>query len=192
MWIRDYHVDALRLDAVHAIYTCGDASARGARAEVRALPRTRREVAVIAESDLNDPRLLRASEVSGYGLTRSGATDFHTPLQCLLTMNGTVTYADFGSLSDLASAFERVFVYGRSLLAVSRPRHGRPATGLDGRSLRVFCRTTIRSAIAQAVSASGIWSARGESRWVRPSSWRRRSCRCSSRRRVGGLGLRSK
>jgi len=82
-----------------------------------------------------DPRLLRASEVSGYGLDAQWSDDFHHALHAVLTMNGTVHYADFGSLSIWASAFD-AFRLRRSLLAVSRPPHGRPATGLDGESLR--------------------------------------------------------
>jgi maltooligosyltrehalose trehalohydrolase len=127
-WLREYHVDALRLDAVHALF---DQSAvhllEQLADEVGALAReTGRTLALIAESDLNDPRIVRPKELGGYGIDAQWSDDFHHALHALLTGERQGYYADFGRVADLAQAIERVFVYdGR--YAPSRGRvHGRP------------------------------------------------------------------
>jgi maltooligosyltrehalose trehalohydrolase len=82
MWLRDYHVDGLRLDAVHALV---DTSATHLLEELAAEVRTLaahlgRHVVLIAESDLNDPRLVRTPELGGYGLDAQWSDDFHHAL----------------------------------------------------------------------------------------------------------------
>jgi len=139
-WVRDYHVDGLRLDAVHAIYD-GSAThlleelAREVHAASDALGR---HVEVIAESDLNDPRLLRQPSEGGYGLDAQWSDDFHHALHAVLTGERHGYYADFGTLADLARAFERVFVYDGRHSPHRRRRHGRSAAGLDGARFVVF------------------------------------------------------
>ncbi len=132
MWLRDYHFDGLRLDAVHA-YT--DRSAinfmEQLGTEVRALEaQTGRNYAVIAESDLNDPRIVTAREAGGYGLDAQWSDDFHHALVTALTGDRSGYYMDFGSMADIAKALHEVFVYdGR----YSRHRdriHGRPVVNL--------------------------------------------------------------
>jgi maltooligosyltrehalose trehalohydrolase len=132
MWLRDYHFDGLRLDAVHAYV---DRSAinfmEQLGAEVRALEReTGRDYVVIAESDLNDPRVVTEREHGGYGLDAQWSDDFHHALFALLTGDKSGYYADFGSMADLAKALRETFVYdGR--YSVYRDRvHGRPVEGL--------------------------------------------------------------
>ena len=140
MWVRDYHVDALRLDAVHAIF---DGSATHLLEELSHEVRTvarglGREAVVIAESDLNDPRLLRPSELGGYGVDAQWSDDFHHALHAALTGERHGYYADFGTLADLAHAFTRVFVYDGRYAPHRDRRHGRPATGLAGDRFVVF------------------------------------------------------
>jgi maltooligosyltrehalose trehalohydrolase len=134
MWLRDYHCDGLRLDAVHAYM---DRSAihfmEQIGAEVRALEaETGRHYVVIAESDLNDPRVVTPTEAGGHGLDAQWSDDFHHALFAVLTGEKGGYYADFGSLFDLAKALREAFVYdGR--YSVYRDRvHGRPVRGLDG------------------------------------------------------------
>lgn len=134
MWIRDYHFDGLRIDAVHAIV---DTSAvhflEQLATEVAELEaRTGRHLVLIAESDLNDPRVIRTPEVGGYGLDAQWSDDFHHALHCVLTGERQGYYADFGSLADLAAAMERAFVYDGRYSAHRKRRHGRSARGLSG------------------------------------------------------------
>lgn len=131
-WLRDYHVDGLRLDAVHALF---DASARHfleeLAAEVAALEaRLGRHLTLVAESDQNDPRLLRAPEAGGYGLPAQWSDDFHHALHAALTGERTGYYEDFGQLEHLARALEQTFVYAGTFSPHRGRRHGRPADGL--------------------------------------------------------------
>ena len=112
MWLRDYHCDGLRLDAVHALV---DTSAvhvlEQLAAEVDALAaHLGRHLVLIAESDLNDPRVVRPPEVGGYGIDAQWNDDFHHALHTVLTGERDGYYADFGAFADLAKALERVFV----------------------------------------------------------------------------------
>ncbi|MFN8534855.1 MAG: malto-oligosyltrehalose trehalohydrolase [Dehalococcoidia bacterium] len=134
MWLREYHIDGLRLDAVHAIV---DISARHIlehlAIEVEALrAETGRHVTLIAESDLNDPRLLWSRERGGYGLDAQWNDDFHHALHTVLTGEDRGYYQDFGTLAALAKALGDVYVYDGGYSAFRRRRHGRPASGLAG------------------------------------------------------------
>ena len=134
MWLRDYHVDGLRLDAVHAIV---DTSAvhflEELAVETEALAaRVGRPLWIIAESDLNDPRLLWSRESGGYGLHAQWSDDFHHALHAALTGEGAGYYADFGAVSDIARALREAFVYAGRRSGHRGRRHGRPATGLSG------------------------------------------------------------
>jgi maltooligosyltrehalose trehalohydrolase len=143
MWLRDYHFDGLRIDAVHAIL---DASAmhflEQLADEVAELQtQTDRQLALIAESDLNDPRIIRSREIGGYGIHAQWSDDFHHALHCVLTGERAGYYRDFGSLADLAKALQRVFVYDGRYSAFRRRRHGRPPSGLSGHSFLAYLQT---------------------------------------------------
>ena len=132
MWLRDYHFDGLRLDAVHA-YT--DRSAinfmEQLAAEVHALEaHTGRSYVVIAESDLNDPRLVTAPEAGGYGIDAQWSDDFHHALFTVLTGDRGGYYADFGSLVDLANSLREVFAYDGRYSPYRDRIHGRPVRNL--------------------------------------------------------------
>jgi maltooligosyltrehalose trehalohydrolase len=133
-WLDEYHVDALRLDAVHAIY---DAGPRHLLAEIagefRAAGRARgREVHTIAESDLNDPRVIRPASAGGYGIDAQWSDDFHHSLHAVIARNETGYFADFGRLADLARAIEAGFAYDGRYSAHRRRRHGAPAEDRAG------------------------------------------------------------
>jgi maltooligosyltrehalose trehalohydrolase len=134
MWLRDYHFDGLRLDAVTAYM---DRSATNfmeelAR-EIRELEaETGRKLAVIAESDLNDPQLVTAPEAGGYGLDAAWSDDFHHALVTFLTGDQSGYYADFGRLADLAKSLESVYVYDGGYSEFRDRFHGRPVRGLPG------------------------------------------------------------
>ncbi|HVW77128.1 MAG TPA: malto-oligosyltrehalose trehalohydrolase [Alloacidobacterium sp.] len=134
MWLRDYHFDGLRLDAVHAYM---DRSAinfmEQLSKEVRTLEaETGKRYVVIAESDLNDPRLITAPEAGGYGMDAQWSDDFHHALVTVLTGDRSGYYSDFGTLADLAKSLKSAFVYD-GIYAPHRDRvHGRPVEGLPG------------------------------------------------------------
>jgi maltooligosyltrehalose trehalohydrolase len=136
MWLRDYHFDGLRLDAVHALIdTSATHLLEQLACEVTELEaQSGRHLILIAESDLNDPRIVRSQEIGGYGIQAQWSDDFHHALHAVLTGERDGYYADFGSLADLAKAIERVFVYQGNYSAFRRRRHGRPPKGILGHS----------------------------------------------------------
>jgi maltooligosyltrehalose trehalohydrolase len=91
-----------------------------------------RHLALIAESDLNDPRVVRPQAVGGYGIQAQWSDDFHHALHTVLTGEREGYYADYGSIADLAKALERVFVYDGRYSKFRRRRHGRSPAGLPG------------------------------------------------------------
>jgi maltooligosyltrehalose trehalohydrolase len=134
MWLRDYHFDGLRLDAVHAIIdTSATHFLEQLACEVNDLEaQSGRHLVLIAESDLNDPRVVRSRDIGGYGIQAQWSDDFHHALHTALTGERDGYYADFGSFGDLAKALERVFVYDGRYSEFRGRRHGRPASGLSG------------------------------------------------------------
>lgn len=134
MWLRDYHFDGLRLDAVHAIF---DSSAvhflEQLKCEVERLEtELGRHFVLIPESDLNDPRLLRSREQGGYQLDAQWSDDFHHALHSVLTGERNGYYSDFGGLSDLAGALRHAFVYAGKYSPHRQRVHGRSTEGLSG------------------------------------------------------------
>jgi maltooligosyltrehalose trehalohydrolase len=133
-WLREYHVDGLRLDAVHAIF---DTSAVHVLEELAArvhelAEHLGRPLWLIAESDLNDPRLLRDPDSGGYGLDAQWNDDFHHALHAALTGERSGYYVDFGGLVDIAKSLKDAFVYDGRYSRFRGRRHGRPALGLSG------------------------------------------------------------
>ena len=112
-WLREYHLDALRLDAIHAIYDLGAKHVLAELAEhVDALSQEQgRKLYLIAESDLNDPRVIRPIDQGGYGMDAQWSDDFHHALHALLTGDQIGYYSDFGKCEQLAKAYRDSFVY---------------------------------------------------------------------------------
>ena len=134
MWLREYHVDGLRLDAVHAFLDTSavhilEELAGAVEALQASLGRT---LWLIAESDLNDPHVVRSREAGGYGVDAQWSDDFHHALHAALTGERRGYYADFNGLADVAKALRQVFVIAGSYSRHRRRRHGRAATGLPG------------------------------------------------------------
>ncbi len=140
MWLRDYHFDGLRLDAVDHIV---DASA------VHILEQLSNEVAersaqlgrplvLIAETDVNDPRLLRSRERGGFGLDAQWNDDFHHALHAALTGERKGYYTDFGTIADLAKALEKGYVFDGKYCKFRQRRRGRPPLGLSGEHLLAY------------------------------------------------------
>jgi maltooligosyltrehalose trehalohydrolase len=135
-WIRDYNIDGLRLDAIHAIY---DSSADHIVAEiVRRVHAVRDDAWVIAESGLNDPKVMRAPELGGYGCDAAWADDFHHALRTVLTDERGGYYAEFGRVSQLAKAFHRPHVHDGNYSEFRHRRFGAPADDVPPRRFVVF------------------------------------------------------
>jgi maltooligosyltrehalose trehalohydrolase len=135
MWMRDYHIDGLRLDAVHEFM---DRSAvhflEQMASEVETLGATlQRKLILIAESDLNDPRIVRPREAGGYGIDAQWSDDFHHALFTLMHMepNGAGYYSDFGSFEKLVKALTHIFVFDGAFSRYRNRSHGRPVDGLS-------------------------------------------------------------
>ncbi len=133
-WFYEYHVDGLRLDAVHAIY---DGSPKHILQEIcdsakRAANQLGRDLLVIAESDLNDPRVVRPPDRCGYGADAQWSDDFHHAVHSYLTGEKTGYYSDFGGPEPLAKAFTKVFVYDGVYSRFRGKTHGAPVGDLDG------------------------------------------------------------
>jgi maltooligosyltrehalose trehalohydrolase len=134
MWLRDFHLDGLRLDAIHALL---DRSAihflEQLTAEVETLSATLgRKLVLIAESDLNDPRVVTSRDAGGFGMDAQWSDDFHHALFTVLNPGPPEGYyVDFGRLEHLAKALEKSFVYD-GIYSQFRDRiHGRPPGGLS-------------------------------------------------------------
>jgi maltooligosyltrehalose trehalohydrolase len=139
-WLREYHLDGLRLDAVHGIY---DFSARHILAElaeaVQALAaQLGRSAYVIAESDLNDPRLVTDNRHGGYGLDAQWCDDFHHALRALLTGDRDGYFSDFGDFSHLVKSFRKGFVLAGGYSSYRRRRHGSSSAEIPPGRLLVF------------------------------------------------------
>jgi len=138
-WFRNYHIDALRLDALHAIY---DMSAkpflRELAEQVRGYSQRHREHYLIAESDLNDVKLIDSPDCGGYGLDAQWCDDFHHALHALLTGEEQGYYADFGNIGDLAKAFEEGFVYSWRYSKFRKRHHGSSSRENPARQFVVF------------------------------------------------------
>ncbi len=139
-FLRDFHIDALRLDAIHGIY---DFSARPFLLELAEVVHELandlgRHIYLIAESDLNDARIVRPREQGGYGLDAQWSDDFHHSLHTLLTGERKGYYRDFGEMEDLVRAFGNGSVYCGQRSAFRGRRHGNCSRGIPTDRFVVF------------------------------------------------------
>ncbi|WP_370247967.1 malto-oligosyltrehalose trehalohydrolase [Nocardioides sp.] len=128
MWFRDFHVDALRLDAVHALHDDSPVHLLEEMAvETAALSaHLGRPLTLIAESDLNDPTLITPREAGGYGLDAQWSDDVHHAVHVALTGETTGYYADFEPLTALAKVLEGGFFHDGTWSSFRGREHGRP------------------------------------------------------------------
>jgi maltooligosyltrehalose trehalohydrolase len=131
-WLEDYHIDALRLDAVHGIF---DLSARHFLAELKSTvaelaQRSGRQIHLIAESDLNDSRILRNRQHGGFDLDAQWSDDFHHSVHTLLTKENQGYYADFAGLLPLAQTLRDGWYYRGQYSKSRKRRHGNSPKGI--------------------------------------------------------------
>ena len=139
-WLSEFHIDALRLDALHAIL---DFSPQTFLEELaitvdKVRNRLHQRMYLIGESDANDRRLIRSPEFGGYGLDAQWNDDFHHALHVLLTGEHTGYYQDFGRLQHLVKAFREGFVYSGEYSPHRQRRHGSSSREIPAQSLVVF------------------------------------------------------
>jgi maltooligosyltrehalose trehalohydrolase len=135
-WVGEMGVDGLRLDAIHAIE---DAGATHVLAELAARVHAANPAAVVvAESALNDPKVIRPAAIGGFGHDAQWADDFHHALRTLLTDDREGYYAEFGEVAQLAKAFHRPFVFDGIYSPHRRRRYGAPAGDRDPSQFVVF------------------------------------------------------
>lgn len=125
-WLENYHIDGLRLDAIQAIY---DSSAKHILQEMaekvdELSQKVGRKLYLIAESDLNDVRVIRPPELGGYGIDAQWSDDFHHSLRTVLTKESGGYFADFGSYEQLAKAYQNTFVYDGEYSQFRKRYHG--------------------------------------------------------------------
>jgi len=140
MWLSDYHIDGLRLDAVHSIIDLSATHVLEELAvEVESLEaQLGRHFVLIAESDLNDPRIVRPREIGGFGLGAQWCDDIHHAVHSVLTGERQGYYADFGTMEDLAAALKQPYVYAGRYSEVRGRVHGRAPEGLSGSRFIAF------------------------------------------------------
>ena len=142
-WITEFHVDGLRLDAVHALV---DHTARHILEELAAevhdaAAAAGREAIVIGESDLNDPRLVTPVERGGYGLDAVWSDDFHHGIHVALTGEQEGYYADYSGWDDVVRCLERGYKFDGIHSVERGRRHGRAAGSLPRRHFLGYSQT---------------------------------------------------
>lgn len=139
-WLKNYHIDALRLDAIHGIY---DLSAKHFLRELsenvsELSTRQGRKLYLIAESDLNDAKVITKPDKGGWGLDAQWNDDFHHSLHALLTQEKRSYYEDFGKVCDLAKAIKEGFVYSWNYSQFRKRFYGGPLKDPDSGKLIVY------------------------------------------------------
>ena len=135
-WVEEFGIDGLRLDAIHAIF---DSSAEQIVAAVaRRVHEVRKDALVIAESGLNDPRVMRPAGRGGYACDAAWADDFHHALRTLVTDERDGYYAEFGRVAQLAKAYHRPHVHDGDFSSFRGRRFGAPAEDVAPERFVVF------------------------------------------------------
>ncbi|GAB3168984.1 malto-oligosyltrehalose trehalohydrolase [Telluribacter humicola] len=139
-WFEQYHIDGLRLDAIHAVYDSGAVNFwEYTYGKVRQLEqKLGRPLYMVAESDLNSPKVVKVPDVGGYGFDGQWLDDFHHSLYVLLDKEGRDRYEDFGGMQQLAKAYSDGFVHSGDYVKFRKRKHGVSSAGVSGEKFVVF------------------------------------------------------
>ncbi|WP_232065225.1 alpha-amylase family protein [Rhodocytophaga rosea] len=139
-WLSAYHLDGLRLDAIHTVYDNGAIHFWEYTSEkVKELSRkTGRTIHLIAESDLNSPKVINSPKMGGFGFDAQWLDDFHHALYVLLDKKGQQYFSDFGAMEQLCKAIEKGFVLSGEYVQFRKRKYGRSSEGIPGDKFIVF------------------------------------------------------
>ena len=139
-WFQHYHIDGLRLDAVHEVYDMGavnfwELTWERIKNHEQMLGRP---FYTIAECNLNSPKIVQHPEAGGYGFTAQWLDDFHHSLYVMLHKSGRKHYVDFGSMEQLAKAYTDGFVHSGEFVSFRKRKHGKSSAGVPGNRFVAF------------------------------------------------------
>lgn len=139
-WFQNYHIDGLRCDAIHAIFDNGAVHFwELTNQKLKALEqKTGRTFFLIAESDLNSPRVIKPPGEGGYGFDAQWLDDFHHALYVLINPPDKERYYDFGTIEQLAKAYNEGFVHSGQWVKFRKRKHGASSAGIPGNKFVVF------------------------------------------------------
>lgn len=139
-WLEYFHIDGLRLDAIHTMFDSGAYNIwQMIQEHKKALEaKTGRTYTLIAESDLNDPKVIKPASEGGMGFEVQWLDDFHHALFVMLYPPGKKRYEDFGSIYQLAKAYKDGFVHSGEYVRFRKRRHGISSAGISGEKFVVF------------------------------------------------------
>ena len=139
-WFEHYHVDGLRCDAIHMVYDNGAVHFWELAATKVKMLETRlgRPLHLIAESDLNSPKVIKSPEDGGYGFSAQWLDDFHHALYVFLNKDDKDRYYDFGTIQQLAKSFTEGFVHSGEYVKFRKRKHGASSAGVSGDRFIVF------------------------------------------------------
>src|SRR5690606_25960761 len=139
-WFHEFHLDGLRLDATHHLYDNRAQHILQLLAETVAAHRvlTNRHFVLIAESDTNDPRILRSPLVNGIGMDAQWNDDFHHAVHALLTNETGHYYAGYDAIDSLVKALREGFIYSGQYSPYRKRSHGASSYDIPGKQFIVF------------------------------------------------------
>ncbi|GAB3960948.1 malto-oligosyltrehalose trehalohydrolase [Spirosoma harenae] len=139
-WFEHYHVDGLRFDAIHEVYDTGAVHIwELVHTKVKQLEQQLgRKLYLVAETDLNSPRVLKPTELGGYAFDAQWLDDFHHALHVLLNKEGKKRYSDFGRMEQLAKAYTDGFVSSGDYMDFRKRKFGASSAGTPGDRFVVF------------------------------------------------------
>ncbi len=139
-WFEHYHIDGLRLDAIHEVFDTGAVSIwELIHSKVNQLEQQLgRSLYLVAESDLNTPRVTQSPDQGGFGFDAQWLDDFHHALHVLINRAGQSKYADFGRMEQLVKAYTDGFVLSGDYVSFRKRKFGRSSAGVPGDQFVVF------------------------------------------------------